>query len=166
MNKILQRLNFFGYYQIVGGVLGVFMALYALFTLSVLPSSVLMIFMAGLGLQSFSIYCGYLIYKQQYEKALNLSIVNQFLQILNVNILGFSFFYSSGFFLSPSIDLTGDIIARFNFGISTFTLGLNKNHEITEIGFNIVAFVMVNMLFSVKAKFEKHMKENVEAIGQ
>jgi len=162
MNKIQQRLNFFGYYQLIGGALGIIMVLNALITRSFMPFYLVVIFLMGFVFQSFSVYCGYLFYKQQYIKAINLSVINQFLQVLNINILGFSFFCSSGFYLCPGLDLTGDVVGRLHFGISTFNLGLSKNHEIIEIGFNVVAFIMMNMLFSLKDKLEKIMNNNVE----
>lgn len=155
-----------GWYQIIGGTIGVLIILYSFFGLTQFSGLVILIYVFMLLFFAYSIYCGTLCIKNK-NNALTHSLVNQFLQILGFAVFGFAFAYVAGLYVSVGLDLSTSIEMKFNFGISKFDFNINREQERTEMHFNLVAFGLIYWIDKLMAKV-KTEKQNIEitAIGQ
>ena len=151
-----------GWYQIIGGGIGELFVLYSLFSpmqisrLEVL-SSVFTLLLFG-----YSIFCGILCIKHK-ENALTYSFVNQILQLISFAFLGFAFTYVAGFYISVGFDFS-NILAKFNFGFSTFGFNINREYDRTEIYFNLVALGVLFWINKLSRKIEAE-KANIEFLS-
>jgi hypothetical protein len=164
--KIKTDLLKLGWYQIIGGIIGVLIILYSLLGLTQLSGLVIFIYVFMLLFYAFSIYCGILCIKHK-NNALKHSLVNQLLQLLSFAVLGFAFAYVAGLHVSVGLDLSTSIEMKFNFGISNFDFNINRELERTEINFNLVAFGLIYWIDKLMKKL-KEEKTNIEiaSVGQ
>src|SRR4051794_7907039 len=108
MDKIKNKgtkLKVLGYYQIVGGIAGLAITIYLIAQTATITGLILLLYLIALGLYSFSIYCGTQVLKSK-KHSLNISLINQYLQLISFAILGYGFKYISGLLLSVGVDLT------------------------------------------------------------
>ncbi len=155
MQKTESRIKIIGIYQIIGGLIGLIGTLSLLVKFGFSNGTTFKMFLLFLSLYSFSIFCGYLLLKKQYEKGLNYSILNQLIQVLSFTILGFAFKFYSGIFLCFGLNLTTDTILTYNVGITTWNFKLNSESGITEISINLIALILISVIFNLKEKTER-----------
>ena len=159
MQKTESRIKIIGIYQIIGGLIGLVGTLSLLAKFGVSNGTTFKMFLLFLSLYSFSIFCGFLLLKKQYEKGLNYSILNQLIQVLSFTLLGFAFKFYSGIFLCVGLNLTTDTIFTYNIGITTWNFKLNSESGITEFSINLIALVLISVIFNLKEKVENKKSE-------
>ncbi len=165
MNNTFKKLNILGYYQLIGGIIGLLFTLYILLNQSILNGLSMILFLIALGLMAFSIYCGFLILKKQYEKGINFSMINQALQVIGFGVLGYSFKYTSGILLGLTVDLTNDLIIGLNFNVTTWKMNWNSDPDLTYLSINFVAIFILGFIFKAKEKFDNKRSE-IELINK
>jgi hypothetical protein len=161
MQKTESRIKIIGIYQIIGGLIGLIATILLLAKFGFINGSSFKMFLLFILLYSFSVFCGYLLIKKQFEKGLNYSIINQLIQVLSFSILGFSFKFYSGLFLSLGINLTTDTILTYNFGLTTWNFKLNSESGIIEISINLVALILINIIFKLKEKLKLQKTQSI-----
>jgi hypothetical protein len=161
MQKTESRIKIIGIYQIIGGLIGLIATILLLVKFGFINGSSFKMFLLFILLYSFSVFCGYLLIKKQFEKGLNYSIINQLIQVLSFSILGFSFKFYSGLFLSLGINLTTDTILTYNFGLTTWNFKLNSESGIIEISINLVALILINIIFNLKEKLKLQKTQSI-----
>ena len=108
------------FYQIIGGFLGIILIVWALISLSQVQTKGNMFILIGAAflpmlLYIFSVLCGIVLLKNK-NKGINLSLINQLLQVVNISNYGFGFKYISGFYMTGGIDLiNGDILSAWGY---------------------------------------------------
>lgn len=140
-----------GWYQIIGGIIGFILT--AIIPFNTTLTSFFQIIHLGIGflLYSFSIICGTLLLKSR-TKALTLSLINQFFQILFISILGFGFRYSSGIFFTIGIELSnGNIL--FEAGASSWQVEWNWESDSKAIHINIIALALIILIDNLRRKY-------------
>ena len=112
-------LKLIGWLQIVGGLTGLGLVAYLMLQTGTINGAILLIFVIGLALFSYSIYAGKsLLTDQQKTAAIVLSIINQVAQLFQWSMFGHGLSYSSGAELTLGIK---GLAANFNFSaIITF----------------------------------------------
>ncbi len=154
MKKIYDRIEYLGYYQIFGGIIGILIV-----TLSVydkLTSNGFFLFSLSvfLGLCFFSIYSGFLLIRKKYLIGLNCSIFVQTIQIVSFAILGYIFNFSIGLYSRMTIELTNDTIVGLDFGFVNWDFVRNGNPDLIELNFNIVAILLLSLIFKLKEQIK------------
>lgn len=137
---------FLGVYQLLGGLYG----LTLVFTSS--PFYVLknlLYFVIIISLFIYSTFCGIkLIRGKQLSKGIKHSLINQYLQLIQFEILGNGLYYVAGCYLALGFSDTPKLhlITHFSiFNSSCFISFLANSNEIT-LSLNIVSFVIVIFL--------------------
>ncbi len=150
MKKIYNRIEYLGYYQIVGGIIGILIMTFNIY--DKLNSNGFFLFSMFLffGLCAFSIYSGILLIRKKYLKGLNCSVFIQAIQILSFAILGYIFNYAIGFYTRLTVELTNDTIVGFDFGFVNWDFQRNANPDLIEINFNIIAIIVLSLIFKLK----------------
>ncbi|WP_028375095.1 hypothetical protein [Leeuwenhoekiella sp. MAR_2009_132] len=159
MNSTLKKLNILGYYQLIGGIIGLLFTLYILMNQPVLNGPLMVIYLIAIGLMIYTIYCGFLLIKKQYEKGINFSMINQALQVIGFGVLGYGFKYTSGILAGLKVDLTNDFIIGLNFNVTTWKMNWNSDPDLTYININFVAIFILGFIFKAKEKFDNNKSE-------
>jgi len=159
MKKIYNRIEYLGYYQIIGGIIGILLMTFNIY--DELNSNGFFLFSMSLfyGLCGFSIYSGILLIRKKCLKGLNFSIFIQTMQILSFAIFGYIFNYAIGIYVRLKIELTNDIIVGFDFGFANWNLSRNANLDIIEINFNIVAIILLSFIFKFKEQITNELNK-------
>jgi hypothetical protein len=137
-----------GLYQIVSACFGLLLFLWSIHEKKTWTTLELVLFLIASLFFSFSIISGYLCLKIN-EKALTLSYINQGIQLIGFNIVGYSFVYAPCFFLTAGVDLTESFKFTFNCGIFAFLFNFNTQSEVISIDFNILAIIVFVWLVKI-----------------
>jgi hypothetical protein len=153
MDKIKNKdtkLKVLGYYQLIGGIAGLVTTFYLIAQTATITGLILILYLIALGLYSFSIYCGIQILKNR-KHSLDVSLINQYLQLISFAILGYGFKYVSGLLLSVGVDLTNSFDMKFNVGImSTWEMNWNTDADKIEFNLNLVALFFIIFIDKLK----------------
>ena len=144
-------LKYFGWYQIAGGVFGIGMILWVILQSGVINNLTVLIIVLTLAFYSFSIYCGSLLIKGETGKGINLSIINQILQVFHFSVLGVTYKYVSGVLLAIGIDYTTDFIVKFDFSLSAIDISYYSNGDDLIVMTNIIPLVLIGYLNKVQS---------------
>ena len=144
------KLKILGYYQIIGGVCGIGLTTWVIMTLNSTELLLLILMLMPLALYIFSVYCGVLLLKRNIE-GLKYSLINQYLQLLNFSMLGITYQYTSGIFISAGIDLTEVLRFNFNAGLLAWKVAISTAdaHKFI-VNFNFVALFLVFFIEKLK----------------
>ena len=146
-----------GLYQMVGGAIGIFMILWAIYKNGQLTVFAVLICLFIIPFFSYSIYCGTLCIKAN-KNALRYSLINQIFQVVGFAMMGFAFKYVAGFYFTLGLNLTESINFNLDAGISKFAFNFNRESERLEIDFNLIAFALIYWI----DKLIKEAKEDTE----
>lgn len=146
---LLKRLNFIEIYQFFGGVTGVLLMIYLLFTTSVrnYQDSYYILLVTPFLYFTFCIYSAWLLNKKKYLRGLNLVIISLFLQVIAFHFDGLFYTAVNGIGLNFTLDLYGDIIAGFDFQFSQFFITFTGNENVKSFKVNLFAIGMLFYMF-------------------
>lgn len=148
-----------GSIQIIGGITGLGLIAWLLLRTGNITGPVLLIYIVGLTLFIFSIYCGRLLFgKTGLKLGLVLSIINMLLQIIQFQINGNGITYSSGINLAIGLENA----FKIDFGIITsiFQMSIGADDAVTIFKVNLAAVFLIWILLDVyffKNKDEKQI---------
>lgn len=154
MKKISNRIEYLGYYQIIGGIIGVLFLFFNSYDQFSSNGFFLFSITVFLGLCAFSIYSGTLLIRKKYLKGLNYSIIIQTVQILSFTLLGYIFNFAVGLYARLTIELTNDTFVGLDFGFMNWDLQRNASHDLIEMNFNIVAILLLSVIFKFKSQIK------------
>jgi hypothetical protein len=107
------RLRILGWYQIIGGIYGVLMILWFATHLDRVYWQLYFIALLLVALYGFSIYSGYLLFRDKFIFGIKLSVINQCLQIFGLTFVRFTYIYVAGMELFVTVDTSNG----FNLGL-------------------------------------------------
>lgn len=148
-------------YQILGGSLGIILTAYYFSSLAVSNNLIILIGLA-IVIYVYSILCGVLIFLKE-DNNLIYSTINQYLQLINFSLMGYSFKYISGFFLNVGIDFTDAINFKFGAGLSTWDLGFNTHSNMLEININLVAIFIITFIDRIKKRINYQIDLDIDS---
>ena len=172
-HKIKTEIERLAYYQIAGGTVGIFITIWLIAQTNTITGLIILIFVLAVGLYSFSIYCGRLLIKEEFDIGLRLSTINQAFQVFSFTFLGFAFKFVAGLCLDVGFDYTNSFKFAFNFSLSAFHMSVNTDDDSITLGLNILAVFVIQYIAKIKGKIEDNnllqtFKTNneVSSIGQ
>ncbi|MGO4906684.1 hypothetical protein [Flavobacterium sp. W20_MBD1_R3] len=155
MEKITPKIKYLGFYQLIGGIIGILNTIRFLPNFTQINGGIFLLLLAIFLLYSFSVFCGYLLLKKRNIEGLNLSIYNQLIQIVGFGVLGYAFHFTAGIYGGIKLNLTNDTIINFMFGHSMARIDINNLNGFTEISINFIAIILLNLIFNLKSEVEK-----------
>lgn len=147
------------YYQIIGGIIGIGFVIWFVSQTTFFSVLKILLLGVGVGLYSFSIYCGYQLLNSTNKESFRLSAINQALQILSFTLLGFSYKYIAGVEFIIGMNLTSETLFTFNFAFfsSEFQISVgDEDKDIAKMGINIVPILIMYFI----NKLEQKIKDN------
>lgn len=151
---IEDRMKGLGYYQIAGGLFGLYVTGRMFVQEPVLGGLQLLFYSIAGGLFAFSIYCGNRLRKSEIE-GLRASTWNQILQVFQINIAAFGFSYYAGFRVAFGIQIGDRVIPDAAFSLSGFGLKYTPdNTSELSLLINLVPFLIVYWLDKLKNDIE------------
>ena len=160
MKKIYSRIEYLGYYEIIGGIIGilfVFLGVYDKLNSNGFFIFSLILFLALCGI---SIYSGILLIRKKYLKGLNLSVFAQAVQIISFALFGYIFDFAIGAYLRITMELTNDTIIGLDFGLANWKLSRNANPDLIELNINIIAVVLLLFIAKSADRIKAELNKN------
>src|SRR3954468_13725250 len=111
---IIKKLRALAIYQIIGGVLGLIITIWAVIEYATFTPFIILLFAIAFVLYIFSLLSGWLLWNQ-YTAGIQCSLINQYLQIIQFTIGGWAYTYVSGGYFSLGVDLTYSYKILVNF---------------------------------------------------
>ena len=159
MKNCYQRIEYLGYYEIIGGIFGislVFLSVYDKLNSDGFFIFSLLLFVTLCGI---SIYSGILLIQKKYLKGLNLSFLAQATQVISFVLFGYIFDFAIGIYFRITTELTNDTIVGLDFGFANWNLSLSANPDIIELNINVVAIILLLLIAKsanqIKAELNK-----------
>lgn len=140
--------------QIIGGITGLFLIAKLMLQTGQLTGPLLLIFLIGLALFTFSIFAGRdLLKTTDVENHFTLTIINQILQLVHGSMLGWGIEYTSGANLSFGVEL---MEFKFNFSLimSTFSMNISSDNTF-GLHINLLAVAVIFILVHYKERTEE-----------
>jgi len=127
--------------QIIGGINGIGLIVYLMLQTEVISGPLLFIFLTGLFLFGFSIYCGRILMNNEKDGFI-ISGINQALQIFQFRMLGYGLSYSSG--ITVAFGIKG-LTFNFETAFSSFNMNVNSGNDFL-IRINLIPILVLIML--------------------
>jgi hypothetical protein len=156
-------LQIISWLQIVGGVTGLGLVAYLMLQTGTINGGLLLIFLVGLALFSYSIYSGKrLLTDNDKRTGIILSIINQVMQIFQWTMFGYGLTYSSGAEIALGIQ---GLEFKFNFAalISSFNMSINTDDEFF-IKINLIAVLLIFVLVDILNEMKDTRGEEIETL--
>ncbi len=137
-----------GIYQILGGLLGWYAGIYQGFNNII---NHFFIFIIIIVVFAFSIYCGVLLLSNKISSGINLSLINQFLQLAQFKIFGFGFEYVAGSYLAIGFSDTPVMHLQYKYTFiksGFFISSVTGDNEI-NVMFNFIAILIFAYLYNL-----------------
>ncbi len=108
---------------------------------------------------SFGIYCGVILLTKNISRGINLSIINQFLQVVQFSILGNGIEYVAGIYFAIGFSDTPSFNLQYKFSTykSSCFLSFMTGDEEIKVMINLIAILFIVYLYKVYSKFEKDL---------
>ena len=142
-----------GLYQIISGFFGLAVFLWSVLGTETWTAPVIVLTLIALLFFSFSILAGYQCLKMK-ESAMTLSLINQGIQMIGFNIMGYAFKYAPCLFLTAGVDLTENFKLTFNAGLSDIAINMNVQSEVVAIDFNLIAIIIFVWLDKINKRIK------------
>lgn len=156
----LSKIRILGIYQIVGGVIGLGVTIVGAIQSEHL-STLWFIFLIGILLFGYSIYCGNLLLEKKIN-GLKYSLIHQCLQLVHFFFFSFGFAYASGLTLSIGLNIN-DYNLLFNFTLSTLAINIDTTTTDTFLSLNLIPLFIILFIGKIKEEISKADK-TVEAL--
>jgi len=151
-------LRIIAWYQIAGGLAGIgLMLVVVLILIRTAPLSLAtFIMLAAVALHGFSVYCGVLLLKNKYRAGLNLSVINQALQVISFAIGGYKFKYIAGIVLLSGCDFVDKLKAYVSFSWKpTWQISIDTAGNHFDIAINIIALLLLILIIYLRGNINK-----------
>ena len=152
-----KRIRQIAYYQIIGGVLGLLIGIWAVTKISHISVDLIIFYSLGTLAFAYSILCGQRLLKGDVQKALQLSTVNQIFQLFNIAILGFSFKFTAGLYLGLGFDYTNSFLFALGFQFSQFSITFDSSSTQVILEVNLVALYILYLIETTKKKVTQEL---------
>lgn len=142
---LLKKLNFIEIYQFFGGLIGILLFIYLIFTTNASEKYAGLFYILLIVPFLFFVFCLYsawLLNKKKYLRGLNLAIISLILQLIAFEFYGFYYTSVNGIAINFTLDLTNDTLAGFDFQPSRFLLAF-QNNNILRFKLNLFAIGML-----------------------
>lgn len=163
--KAIERnLRILAYYQIGGGILGYVVICMALTNLGFSPRVIITAIAASL-FYGFSIYCGWLLHTKHNQRGLQLSLINQILQVFSFHIGGYGLGLVSGISIAVTLDITSNADINLSASLSQLAFNFNSGNE-AILGLNLVALLVIVYINRLQHGIAKEDQITAELLAQ
>ena len=154
--KFDSQYKIFGFYQLFGGLIGLYLVFSSIYNLGFQSIPVIFLFIVMFLFYIYSTICGVLCLRKN-EMALTLSYINQLLQIIGIGFAGYLYNYAAGIYFSLSFDLKN--FSNFNFlnGISKMNLQFNTSSNSVMFEINLIAISLMIWIDKLKTKIKNEV---------
>lgn len=147
----LNLLSGIAFYQIVGGAIGISLAIRLGLKMENEAGSSLLAVLLACCLYSFSVLCGILLLRNA-RKHLTLSIINQALQVLSLGMGSFAYNYVAGIKIGLGLIFMESWVINFKLTLSSFQFIVNTDSSSHYITLNLLALLLLYLLERSKEK--------------
>jgi hypothetical protein len=146
-----------GLYQIIGACFGLLLILWLLCGKKTLTAPEVIMTFIGMIPFSFSIFTGYQCLKMK-ERVLTLSYINQRIQLVGFNILGFAFIYAPCIYVYFTVDLTDNLKFLVNAAIFGYRIDFHTQSRDIAININLIALIALVWLGRINDRIKTEVE--------
>ena len=158
-------LKIIGYYEIIGGILGIGLSCWLLLRTEKINGPVLFIFLLAFFLYSFSIQSGnLLLQKSKIQKGIIFSSILQILQLFAIGLGNYSYEFYSGAKGTIGFIFGQGFKFDLNAAISSFNITINSGDNDYFFKINIVVNIILSILIDIFQ--EKNRKQQESSISE
>jgi len=152
--NIEDRMKTLGYYQIIGGIIGIILTIRLLVYERTLSGLGILFYGGAIALFIYSMFCGNQLRKGN-VKGLKLSTWNQVLQIIQFSIAAIGFEYYSGLLFNIGFHWTENFIPDMNFGISGWRFRYTESYTNNlSIYINLIPIIIIYYIGKIEDDIE------------
>ena len=119
-------------------------------------SAATFIMLAAEALHGFSIYCGVLLLKNKYRAGLNLSVINQALQLVSIAIGGYGYKYIAGLVFLVGFNPANSPKAYISFSWRpSWQISISAGGNHVDVAINIIALLLLVFIIYVRRSVKK-----------
>lgn len=156
--------NIIAYYQIIGGLYGLYSIITQLASLHTISGLGVIIHLIIIGLYLFSVYCGNLL-RLKREKGLQITKWSQLTQLFQFNISGVAFWYISGVGVSIGYGKADGLIQFLYLNLSSVYFKYNlRATEDFYFFINLIPLVIIFLVEKLEGKMRKEKHELNESV--
>lgn len=157
-SKFKAALRLVAWYQIIGGIAGIgLMLIVVLLLIRTAPLSIAtFIMLVAVALHGFSIYCGTVLLKNKYRAGLNLSMVNQALQLVSFSIGGYGYKYIAGLVFLAGFNQANSPKAYVSFSWRpSWQISISAGGNHFDIAINLITLLLLVFMIYVRRSVKK-----------
>jgi hypothetical protein len=145
--QLRQQVRYFGYYQVVAGILAIVFALGTMIVTTTQPQAgrvlgiIVLLFGNYLTLCIFEIYCGYLTLKQPW-RGLKLSRISLLLQFIGFAVGGYGVKFFVGLYAEATVNLSDNFDVSVSAGLGESSFAINSTSDALFFSINLVAMLL------------------------
>jgi Ca2+/Na+ antiporter len=145
--QLRQQVRYFGYYQVIAGILAIVFGLVTMMVAAVQPQAgrilgvITLLFGTYLTLCIFEIYCGYLTLKQP-QRGLKLSRISLLLQFIGFAAGGYGVKFFVGLYAEATVNLSNDFGVSVSAGLGNSSFAVNSSSDELFFSINLVAMLL------------------------
>ncbi len=159
--------NVIGYYQIIGGIVGIGLSIYSIITKTNIPTINYIFFIVAFVLYSFCLTSGLFLLKEKLEKGIKLTLINQILQSIQFSISGYSFIFVGLINVFVGIDYTNDFLFKLDFTLTKYLFTISQKNEVIVVGLNLIPILILFYIKKIETriKLEKELLEESQEVS-
>ncbi|MFB2121240.1 hypothetical protein [Parapedobacter sp. 2B3] len=150
------RLRWLGYYLLLGGVVGLGVAIWSFSHIIQLTGGILLLYTLIFGFCVYNIFCARLLLKGSLEKGLWNTKLNLILQTLQFSVMGYTWEVCAGLGVIFGYDFN-TYTPTFSTNIPSFSIVLNGGNDDLTIGINVIAL----LAFIYVDRFERQLEREL-----
>ena len=160
------KLKMLGIYQLAGGLIGIMVIVRLIYNLPNLAPAYYLLICFVFMLYIYSVFCGILVLRKT-SLALNHSLINQYLQLVNFYVAGYGFAFIAGSSITAGVNLTNGFLLDFHLTLlSDFNIQLATDSPMIAIYVNVIALVIIIFIDNLNKKMlEEREKSMIAEIG-
>lgn len=139
-----------GVYQIIGSLIGFYYLIRLTLANSLFDSWLTIVI--SVPLMAFSAYAGYDAFK---NNSFELTLYNQYLQIFQLKLNGFAFYYIAGIYIGAGVIFPRELYFDLSLFESVFFFRINSPGGKNVIGFNLISILLTLLTIYVKRQIRK-----------
>jgi|GEM_PF-4871893 len=137
-----------GYYQLVGGAIGVVVSLFGLKQSDTTDTLVIGVVFVAMLIYAYSMLCGVVLLRASaHALALRLSAANQFVQVLVISSTSITYKFVSGLAIIVGVKSVPELTVGLKATLSTFLIHWGSANAELFYGLNLVALMLLVLIF-------------------
>lgn len=153
-------------YQIVGGLIGLYSLISPVGEAILHGDTVNITGLIGMILFSYSIFCGITLWQRKSHSLIH-TLVNQYLQLVQIVRSGFAFGYVAGFSMTLNLEISESFFPWLKIDFAQFFFNIGSETDTRMVGINIISLLLLLLIHhELKSIWKERIRDEIDSIGK